>query len=449
MKSILKTAAASLSALALLTGVVSAQAIDGYAVGGVCEVADEIYFTDRFSRAIYRLAEGEVTLLAGDTETLDQYGRPLAGYTDGRFAVSTFGEPGAVLPFRDGLLVADRENNVLRYADLKKNRVYTFAGSGEAELVDGSGKKSALNAPCALALGENGEIYVADAGNHAIRVLSANGKLTTLLGGEEGCSVGAVDEVRLSYPSGICFSDGVLYIADTGNHRILALEDGICRILAGAELEGDAALEGDFLNGPAELAKFAFPTAIEARDGAIYVCDGSNGVVRVIEDGYVTTLELDFIAPDILYELDGELYVVDGFTRRASLLPEPTPEAVYSDVTDSDVTDAIRFVSANSLMTGTGEGIFSPDARVSRGMLLTILARLDGLDTSAGEAWYEIGLEWGVERGFTADEPDALLTGEELTSLLHGYFGELSLEASAEPTRAELAELLMHVLCLN
>lgn len=72
----------------------------------------------------------------------------------------------------------------------------------------------------------------------------------------------------------------MLYIADTGSHRILAYKDGRLSTVAGAALPGDAAIEGGFLDGAADEAQFASPQGIAiSEDGRIYVADTGNGAV--------------------------------------------------------------------------------------------------------------------------------------------------------------------------
>lgn len=190
----------------------------------------------------------------------------------------------------------------------------------------------------------------------------------------------------------------MLYIADTGSHRILAYKDGRLSTVAGAALSGDAAIEGGFLDGAADEAQFASPQGIAiSEDGRIYVADTGNGAVRLIEDGYVTTLAENegggsaLVSPRGLAIVSGALYVGDVFSRCVLRLDADDVGSAFDDVdADAWYAGAVRFVAANSLFDGTAAGLFSPDADMTRAMVMTVLARLGGADTS-GTPWYAAG----------------------------------------------------------
>ena len=198
----------------------------------------------------------------------------------------------------------------------------------------------------------------------------------------------------------------MLYIADTGSHRILAYKDGRLSTVAGAALSGDAAIEGGFLDGAADEAQFASPQGIAiSEDGRIYVADTGIGAVRLIEDGYVTTLAENegggsaLVSPRGLAIVSGALYVGDVFSRSVLRLDADAVGSAFDDVdADAWYAGAVRFVAANSLFDGTAAGLFSPDADMTRAMVMTVLARLDGADTS-GTPWYAAGQSWAVENG--------------------------------------------------
>ncbi len=418
-----------------------------HAIGGVCTVDGKMYMTDRYQRALYTIENGVPVLLIGQTTQTDAYGRPVTGYRDGQFSAASFGEPCGIVPFRGGLLIADRENNVLRYADLQKKQIYTFAGSGKAEFRDGTDSAAAFSAPTDLILGENNTVYVSDTRNHAIRCVSESGMVTTYIGGTEGTALGSYDEAALSYPTGLCYSDHILYIADTGNHRILSVQNGTVSLLAGAVLTGDTAIEGDLLNGSAKIARFASPSDVIAHNGTVYVADTGNAVVRVIHDGYVTTLEHDTLSvplysPDVLFTVENTHYVSDSAMRVCHPLPDAMPEATYSDTASSPFTEAIRFVTVNGLMMGTGDGYFSPELPVTRGMFLTVLARYDGMNTAVGTQWWEIGVQWGMDNGVSdGTHPENPITQEQLLTMLYRYVGEP--EITSDHSFSDVADYAM------
>lgn len=292
------------------------------APSGMTMVEDILYITDSYHRAIWTAVDGEFSLLAGRTQVTDLFGQPVAGYNDGTFAEAAFSEPWGIVPYGNGFLVSDAGNHVLRYLDTNQKCVYTAIGTGKAGFCNDTGEKAAFDTPTGLAVDDEGTVYIADSGNDVIRAMDADGNVTTYAGGQEGCALGDLDTVQFSGPTGLCWADGVLYVADTGNHRIVAIEDGKATLVAGAELTGDAIYEGGYLDGPAELAQFAFPQGITVgADGTVYVADTGNGAVRAIREGSVTTL----ISPDhngtypisprgLLCRQDA-LYVGDVFAR--------------------------------------------------------------------------------------------------------------------------------------
>ena len=60
---------------------------------------------------------------------------------------------------------------------------------------------------------------------------------------------------------------------------------------------------------------------------------------------------------------------------------------------------AVQYVTSNSLMNGTSTTAFSPNATMSRGMLMTVLARYAGESTEGGTVWYEKGMNWAKSKG--------------------------------------------------
>ena len=179
----------------------------------------------------------------------------------------------------------------------------------------------AFDTPTGLAVDDDGTVYIADTGNNVIRAMDSDGNVTTYAGGEEGCTLGTLKQVRFSQPTGLYYADGVLYVADSGNHRIVAIENGMVTLVAGAQLTGDAAVEGDYLDGKAEEARFANPQGIAVDDaGAVYVADTGNSAVRVIRDGFVVTLisgeaDIRCVSPRGLLVQGDTLLVGDVFTN--------------------------------------------------------------------------------------------------------------------------------------
>lgn len=86
---------------------------------------------------------------------------------------------------------------------------------------------------------------------------------------------------------------------------------------------------------------------------------------------------------------------------------------------------AVQYVTSNSLMNGTSTTAFSPSATMSRGMLMTVLARYAGESTEGGTVWYEKGMNWAKNKGISdGSAPNATITREQLAAMLYRYAGE-------------------------
>ena len=98
----------------------------------------------------------------------------------------------------------------------------------------------------------------------------------------------------------------------------------------------------------------------------------------------------------------------------------------FTDVPAANwASDAVAFASSRELFNGTGANTFSPNAPMTRQMLMTVLARLDGTDTS-GNA-YAKGMEWAIRNGVSnGSDPEGKITREQLATMLWRYAGSPS-----------------------
>ena len=437
MKRLLSILTVSALAAALTLPAQAAEMVDiAMAPSGMTMVRDTLYVADTYHRAIWTVEDGEVSLLAGRREVTDLSGQPVEGYNDGAFDQAAFSEPWAIVPYRDGFLVSDTGNHVLRYLNMDTEKVYTAAGTGKAGFRNGTGEEAAFNSPTGLAVDDEGTVYIADTGNNAIRCMDEEGKVTTYAGGKEGCALGSLKEVRFSGPTGLCWADGVLYVADTGNHRVVAIADGEATLVAGAELTGEAAVEGDYRIGRAEIARFASPQGIAVGDdGTVYVADTGNGAIRMIEDGFVSTfLGMDStavspVSPRGLLVDGDDLYVGDVFSRVLLMTDTVGDEITFADVTEGSwCYDAVRFVTANGLLKGTQAALFAPDDTVSRQQVWMTLARLSGAspkDMAEARDWV---MASDISDG---TDPSGAVTREQLAALLYRYAVQNGYDVSA------------------
>lgn len=83
--------------------------------------------------------------------------------------------------------------------------------------------------------------------------------------------------------------------------------------------------------------------------------------------------------------------------------------------------EAVQFASSHELFAGTGDAVFSPDAPMTRAMVWTVLARLDGINTT-GKIWYAAGQQWAMENGISdGTNPNTEVTREQMAAMLYRY----------------------------
>ena len=102
------------------------------------------------------------------------------------------------------------------------------------------------------------------------------------------------------------------------------------------------------------------------------------------------------------------------------------PSISFTDVKPAHwFYDAVNFVTAEGLMNGVGDDKFNPNGKLTRAMMWTILARMDGVDTTGGASWYEKGQKWAMDNGISdGTSSNANITREQLVTMLWRYLGE-------------------------
>ena len=141
--------------------------------------------------------------------------------------------------------------------------------------------------------------------------------------------------------------------------------------------------------------------------------------LRQIADATITVIPADAAEPDgTNTPVTPSEPASDPFNPNA----ESGSKAQFDDVTASDwYFEAVRYAVENGLMNGTGDGKFSPKANTTRGMIVTMLARVEGISTS-GMPWYGAGQRWAMEHEISdgTNMPGAI-TREQLAAILYRY----------------------------
>ena len=234
-----------------------------------------LYVTERENHTIRKVTPaGVVTTFAGSAGSY--------GSTDGTGAAARFWQPRGVAVDGDGnVYVADTANHTIRKIT-PAGVVTTLAGTaGSYGSTDGTGAAASFNSPWGMAVDGDGNLFVADTSNHAIRKVTPAGEVTTLAGsaGSSGSADGTGAAASFSQPAGVAVDgDGNLYVTDAGNRTIRKVTP------AGevTTLAGSAGSSGS-VNGIGPAARFSFPTGVVVDgDGNLYVIDNSGSTIRKV-----------------------------------------------------------------------------------------------------------------------------------------------------------------------
>ncbi|MGG1518345.1 stalk domain-containing protein [Paenibacillus oryzisoli] len=321
----------------------------------------------------------------------------LAGIGDfqnvnGSAQIAAFRAPGSVAQLPDGsILVADTRNHAIR--KITNGQVSTFAGPEldivlnnqgfpVGGLVNGSGAKAFFNEPTGLAVDANGNVFVADSGNHAIRKIDTAGNVTTFAGsGLVGSKDGKGADASFNRPSDVAVAaDGTVYVADTLNHVIRKITaDGTVSTIGAPSARaiqirpGEASFAGEFQDGALASAKFNEPSGLALDSlGNLYVSDTGNQRIRYIDfkTGQVKTIAGSTPSVSGSFYAKNELYAGGDYEDGAALqamFDFPKGLAVTSEggllIADS-LNHAIRYLLdgqvttiSGTLQTGETDGV--------------------------------------------------------------------------------------------
>lgn len=264
---------------------------------------------------------------------------------DGGLAVSAqLNFPTAVAVDREGnVYIADTLNHRVRMVDAGTGVITTLAGTGQARFSGDGGPSSqaALNEPAALAVDDEGRLYIADQSNHRVRMVNLKTRVIQTIAGTgiatyDGDGKRAI-ELALAGPSGLARVADRLYIADTFNGRVrcLDLPSGVMTTVA-----GDGGVYRYEPPSDAPSASLARPTGMAFdHEGHLFLTDSDNHVIRQWDwesgvafcvagqgvpcysgDGGVARAAGLCYPFGIVADRDGTLLVADTFNHRIRVL---------------------------------------------------------------------------------------------------------------------------------
>ena len=260
--------------------------------------------------------------------------------------------------------ICDSDNHTIRKVTAATGIITTVAGNGSPGFSGDGGPATAakLKFPEDVAVAGNGDIYIADSGNHVIRkVTAATGAITTVAGngspGYTGDGVPAT-ATSLKSPRGIqVAANGDLYIGDRSNSRIrkVIAATGLITTYAGT---GVAGYSGD--GGAAILARINVPQGLHLTGtGDLYIADAGNNVLRKISVlGIITTVAG---TGTVGYSGDGGPATAARLNAPEAVHLAPSGDIYFSD-TGNNVMRRVRVGSLDiATMAGNGTAGFGGD----------------------------------------------------------------------------------------
>jgi RHS repeat-associated protein len=301
-------------------------------------------------------AAATVTTLAGVGGT--------AGFADGVASQAQFNQlAGIAVGADDSIYVADAGNHRIRVArsqtDASGNvvlTVSTLAGDGTAGFADGAGTATRFNNPQGVAVDAAGVVYVADTGNNRVRRIATDGSVTTLAGdGAIGFTNGAGAQARFNAPRGVAVDNaGNVYVADTGNSAV--------RSISPAGLVATVAGDGTVGSTDAPAVRFdgLIGIAVEGTTLYIYVADTGNHRIRRLTSSGVS---LTIAGVDRGFA-DGSAAQA-RFAEPSGIAIDGAGRIIVADATNS----LVRMVDVTKALTGAAGAVTTVAGTGGRGLV--------------------------------------------------------------------------------
>lgn len=238
----------------------------------------DLYVTDTLNCDIRQVTSGGiVTTIAGSSSS--------CGLADGTGTAAHFSYPRGIAydSANNDLYVTDTNSCAVRQVTTA-GVVTTIAGNTKSRcgFADGTGNAAYFAYPNGIAYASNGDLYITDTNNSAIRQMTTAGVVTTIAGSSYGFADGSGSSAQFAYPRYVAYdsSDGNLYVTDSDNDviRRVSLAGAVTTVAGSAHNNG-------YLDGLGTTAVFSGPEGIayDAANGRLYVTDTFNYSIRQIQ----------------------------------------------------------------------------------------------------------------------------------------------------------------------
>lgn len=242
---------------------------------GICMTDDsKIYVADTDNHRIRMIIDHHVITIAGDGTS---------DCRDGNALQAKFGYPRGICVSKEGVIyvVDDGNGRIRRIAD---NNVTSINDGRNRHFEDGNIMTASFYSPSGICMSQDGSLYITESNGHRIRRMRDD-IVTTILGdGKPGFENGNLSVAKISHPHEICITDeDTLYMADAGNRRIRMITHNKVTTIAGNDRKG-------FRDGLSIHARFELPCGIcISRDGKLYVTDESKHTISMIDMSSVSS----------------------------------------------------------------------------------------------------------------------------------------------------------------
>jgi len=276
-------------------------------------------------RIVITTLEGKKIAVAGDGKE---------GFKDGGFAEARFSDPQGMALNGDTLYVADRKNHSLRALDLKEQKVWTVAGTGQQiheygprRYQGGTALNISLNSPWDL-LWQDGKVYIAMAGHHQIWTYDpSRDRVDPHAGnGRENIADGPLSKASFAQPSGLATDGKRLFVADSEISAIRSVPLG--RTGEVSTIVGEGLFEFGDVDGEGSKVRLQHALGVAYHDGKLYVADTYNGKIKVIDPDKKTCVTYlgGFGEPGGLSIAGDKIYVADTNNHRIRVVDMKTKE---------------------------------------------------------------------------------------------------------------------------